>query len=244
MAKSLWLIISTIAVANILALLGIGGWLYSTDRMSADRLEEIRTIFETSVSAEEAQEQAEILAANNKSLDERLGEGEGTAPVPSITRNDLIHEQDEINRQKLARSKREQEDLLRVVDDRQRELASREVEFERAKEAWDAMRKRLTAQESAEQFQKTVKNYETQKPAVAKDILNTLIETGSTAQAVAYLNAMTPRATSKVINAFAQDDPALAADLLERLRTFGIETPEQGLTSDEDDFQSELAANP
>ncbi len=244
MAKSLWLIISTIAVANILTLLGVGGWLFATDRLSPDRLEGVRTIFEISVTAQDKDEQAALAAANNKSLEERLEAGEGTAPVPAMVRNMLIHEQDEISQQRLARSQREQEDLLRVIDDRQRELAVRESVFEQDKAAWEAMRKRLTAQESAEQFQKTVKNYETQKPAIARDILETLINSGGRAQAVAYLNAMSPRATSKVISAFAKDDPALAAELLERLRTFGIETPEQGLTSDDDDLQPELAANP
>ncbi|MEQ9616917.1 MAG: hypothetical protein RLN60_02660 [Phycisphaerales bacterium] len=243
MAKSLWLIISTLAVANIMAFIGIASWLGATDRLSSSRLEEVRSIFAQTVSEEKKAEQEEIAKANNVPLEERVAAGKGNPPVPSMTRNELIHEQDEMALQRLARSQREQEDLLRIVDEKERKLAQREAEFEAAKRAWTEMRARLTAEELTEQFQKTVKNYEAQKAEVARDMLNTLIEEGDMGQAVAYLNSMKPRSTAKVIDSFAQQDPALAADLLERLRTFGIETPDQEQVADDNSTQPNLAAN-
>ena len=104
------------------------------------------------------------------------------------------------------------------------------------------MRRRLTAQQSSEQFQKTVLNYETQKPDVARDMLRALIDQGEEQQVVAYLDAMQARKSSKVIDAFAEDDPVLAAGLLEKLRTFGIETPEPRRSTDDDNDQQNLAA--
>ncbi len=44
---------------------------------------------------------------------------------------------------------------------------------------------------------------------------------GGFARALDYLNAMQPRARTKVITEFAKDDPKLAGELLERLRTYG-----------------------
>jgi hypothetical protein len=41
------------------------------------------------------------------------------------------------------------------------------------------------------------------------------------ARALDYLNAMQPRTRSKVVTEFAKDDPKLAGELLERLRTYG-----------------------
>jgi len=110
--------------------------------------------------------------------------------------------------------------------------------------AWEAMRERLTAQESTEQFQKAVKGYQALKADVAKDLLMSLIDTGERGQVISYLNAMSERSSAKIINAFAQDNPVLAADLLEGIRTFGIETPDQGPMTDDNASQSSLAANP
>lgn len=53
-------------------------------------------------------------------------------------------------------------------------------------------------------------------------MLQALIETGKKEQAVAYLNAMSSRNASRVMAEFRARDPMLTADLLERLRVFGI----------------------
>lgn len=244
MAKSMWLVISTLALANILAIAGLFGWLKMTDRLSAERIEEVRRVFSQTVAEQAEEEREREASANTRSVEERLAEGEGLVPVTAPTRNRIVHEQDEIARQRVARAEREHRDLLRTATKQLQELEVKEAAFEERMRAWEEMRTRLTEQESTEQFQKAVKNYEAQKPDVAKNMLDALIERGEMEQVIAYLDAMQARKSAKIVDAFAQDDPALAARLLEQLRTFGIETPEPGQANDDNDLQSDLAANP
>ena len=244
MVKSLWLLISTLAVANILAIAGLFGWLKATDRLSAERIEAVRELFVQTVSEAEAEEAKVIAAANNKPVEERIKEGEGTAPIPSVMRNDLIHQQDEIARQRIARATRERDDLLRTATARLKELEDRELAFAEQVRQWEAMRERLTAQESTEQFGKTVASYEAQKPDIAMQMMQALIDRGDFEQVVAYLDAMQPRKSSRIVDAFAQEDAALAASLLERLRTLGIVTPDNEQLTDDNSTQTDLAANP
>ena len=52
--KSVWNAISIVAVANVLALLGLVGWLYSGDRLSVERAREIRAKLSTTLTVEKA----------------------------------------------------------------------------------------------------------------------------------------------------------------------------------------------
>ena len=83
------------------------------------------------------------------------------------------------------------------------------------------MRQRLTSIEAGEQFKKTVTLYEGLSADKAQAIMETLLNDGKVDQVVSYLNAMQSRAAKKIIEKF--DDPTVAADLLERLRTRGIQ---------------------
>ncbi|MEC9374314.1 MAG: hypothetical protein VYC34_10740, partial [Planctomycetota bacterium] len=80
---------------------------------------------------------------------------------------------------------------------------------------------RIIEQEEDEQFQRTVLLYESLQPQRAQEMMATLIQDGDSDQVVAYLNAMQPRAAKKIIEKF--PDPIVAADLLERLRTRGLQ---------------------
>ena len=53
MVKSLWIIISTLAIANLLALIGFGAWLHTSDRLDGERLERVRRIFAETRAAEQ-----------------------------------------------------------------------------------------------------------------------------------------------------------------------------------------------
>jgi hypothetical protein len=74
------------------------------------------------------------------------------------------------------------------------------------------------------QFMQVVKQFEQIPPKQAKKMLETLVTQKDIDQAVAYLAAMNPRAASKVLREFKTDsEVALATELLERLRTRGLE---------------------
>ena len=50
--KTLWMMISTIAVANLLAICVFAGWLYSTDRLNLARMQQIRVLLAQTVTTE------------------------------------------------------------------------------------------------------------------------------------------------------------------------------------------------
>jgi flagellar motility protein MotE (MotC chaperone) len=220
MIRALWNIISTLAVANLLAVTGFVLWLQSSDRLDVDRVEAIRDILSETRSAEQAR--LEETAKNDEAEQARI-KAEKDAQLPPITAYDrlaLSEESDEVTRQRLERMRREVEDLQRTIRADSARLAESRSEFEAEKKAFEDMRDQLVAFEGDAQFKKTVALYETLRPAQARDLMQQLIDQGQTAQAVAYLNKMQPRTAAKIIAQF--EDPALAAELLERLRTYGL----------------------
>src|SRR5690606_33937610 len=107
---------------------------------------------------------------------------------------------------------RERDDLDREWDRLRQERA-----------AFEAYLGRLSQTTGTEQFGKAIATLEGQRPAEAAAWLQSLLAAGKTDEVVSYLNEMEERARNKV---FAVFDPALAADLLERLRTRGLTTPD------------------
>ena len=73
------------------------------------------------------------------------------------------------------------------------------------------------------QFTKAVKLLEALPPKQAKTKIVELVDSGKISQAVAYLNEMNQRAAGKLLAQFKTDEEnRLATELLERLRTFGL----------------------
>ena len=120
---------------------------------------------------------------------------------------------------------REVDDLQRSLS-RDRQLLDREREnFEDERERFEAMRDRLSTLEGGEQFRKALGSIEGMKPDDARVTLQTLLDQGEREQVVSYLNAMQERTRTKIMSSWVKDDqPDVAADLLEALRVRGLET--------------------
>lgn len=221
MIKALWTIITTVVLANLLALGGFVGWLASTDRLDMERLESIRELLSETREAREARLEEEALEQERL---EQEAEAARRAALPPLTAGDrllLAEESEEAARQRLERLRREVEDLQRTIRAEAASLDERTEAFEAERRAFNEMRERLEAIEGDEQFQKTVTLLEGLQPARASEMLLELINQGDPEQATAYLNAMQSRNASKILAAI--PDPAVAADLLERLRVYGLE---------------------
>jgi len=221
MIRSLWSLITVLAVANLLALGGFVGWLVASGRLDAERFGAIReTLSETIV-----EEEARLAAEEREEAQEAAAEEERQRSlIPPLTASDRlrnISETEEVARQRQERLAREVRDLQRSLDRERETLDSRIEAFNEEKEQFEMMRSRIRSIEGDEQFLKAVGHLEAQKPDRARDMLKSLMAAGETDQAVAYLNAMSARKAAKVIGAF--EEPAVAADLLERLRTRGTE---------------------
>jgi len=233
--KTILHVVVILALAHFLALLAFVGWLGVNNRLSMSRVEQVRMMFGETVAAESARsdaaaEEARIAEIAAKEIDEGV-----LLPIDS---GELLVQRthdSRLDRQRIERLKREVEDLQRTVQREQGDLDRRHEQLMRAQAAFDQRRAAIAEIEGAEQFLKAVGVLNGLKPAAAKTTIVALLDQtdgpdGQHAEirAVAYLNAMNARQRTKVMAEFVKDDPELAADLLERLRTKGLTTPESG----------------
>lgn len=221
MFRAIWITISTLAVANLLALLGFVFWLNATDRINPARIERIRTIFAATVAAEQAA--VERVAADAEAAAAAAAEAAkiGKPPLTAEQKLDDESAKEEIAAQHGRRVQRETADLINTLVREREELERQRTQFQSEVDAFSMMRKLIADEEGSEQFLKTVQVYQSVKPAEAKSMMSTLLAGGQMDQVVSYLNALSPRIASKIISEFQNEDPALAADLLERLRLRG-----------------------
>lgn len=221
MMRALWTIVTTVALANLLAIGGFVGWLVASDRLGLERLEEIREMLSETRQAEEARLEEERLEQERIEAEEEAARREALPPLTAGDRLLLTSESAEATRQRLERMRREIEDLQRTIRAEADRLDERTSAFEEERDAFYAMRDRIAAIEGDEQFKKTVTLLEGLQPTRASEMLLELVEQGEPEQAIAYLDALQSRTASKILAAI--DDPAVAADLLERLRVYGLE---------------------
>ncbi len=233
--KTILHVLVILALAHFLALLAFVGWLGINDRLSMARVDQVRVIFGRTVAAESAQadvdaEQTQIAEAAADQIDE-----DQLLPIDSGELLEQRIHDSRLDRQRIERLKREVQDLRRTVQREQAELDRRHGLLMRAQAAFDQRRAKIAEIEGAEQFLKAVGVLDGLKPAAAKIMIEALLRQtdgpdGADAEirAVAYLNAMKARQRTKVMAEFVKDDPVLAADLLERLRTKGLAAPDSG----------------
>ncbi|MBL8746778.1 MAG: hypothetical protein JNK58_10530 [Phycisphaerae bacterium] len=221
MLRSLWIAFSTLAVANLLALLGFAVWLNATDRLNPDRLQKIRAILATTI----ADEHAHMIQAAAEQERAAAAEAEaakiGKPPLTAEQRLDGESAKEEIEAQNSRRVQRETTDLINTLVRERAELDRQRAQFQAQVDAFAAMRARIAEEEGSEQFQKAVQVYQSVKPAEAKNMMSALIASDQIDQVVSYLDALSPRVSSKIITEFEREDPALASDLIERLRSRG-----------------------
>ncbi len=221
--RSIWIIISTLAIAHLLALLGFVGWLGSTDRLSRDRVGRLRTLFTSTI----AQDRAEFSEQDRKDQEARAAEQERArdAIPPGAAEQKLAaaSQQEQVADLQGRRFMRDTANLINTLTKDREALDRDRAAFALEVEAFKRMRQRIAAEEGSEQFQKAVALYQSLKPDQARSMFASLITQGQTEQVVAYLNALPARNSSKILAAFQANDPALAADLLERLRKRGME---------------------
>jgi hypothetical protein len=221
--KTAWSIVSFLAVVHLLALVMFVGWLHQSGRLDRDRIELLRetfalTIEQAAQQAAEAERTAE--EERRRALEEFRRE---KPPVPSAAQVRHISHLEEIESRSMRRLHDERAALAAQIADALASIEAREAALEADRTAWLEAIEAERARRSDEQFAKTVRQYESVPPRQAKGMLLGLVAGGRTDQAVAYLDAMNPRAAAKIIQEFKnQDELALATDLLERLRRLGL----------------------
>jgi hypothetical protein len=222
MLKSLWTGICVLAIANSLAIVLFFGWLKSSDRLSRDRVEAARLIFAKTVGEDQAKKSEEEQALKQQAA---KAEAEAKAALPPVTadlRAAIIREYEERTRQEKNRIQRETENLIETLTRRQEEFEKERTAFNAVKEAFEKQRAEIVRLEGDAQFQKSLKIYQSLKPDAAKAMLQRLIDSQKMTEVIAYLNAMKPSVATKIVAEFQKGDATLAADLLERLKVYGL----------------------
>lgn len=250
MLRTLWNAVAILAIANLLGLLGFTAWLWRGDRLNPDRVERIRTLLAETAADElvRLEEQARLL--DEKSADVLAAQHEA---VPAVSTQELLDERMEavrLDRQRAERLRREVDDLKRTLT-RERLAIDRDRESLRIDQArFDALRRKIGEIEGSEQFRNALSVLKGLKPDEAKTLLMQEIvdhpETGALdsdsgfLRVITYLDALPDRQRTKIMGEFVADDPPLAAQLLEGLRTKGL-VPLTG--SEREAIADGLAAN-
>jgi len=220
--KALWTLISVLAIANLLAAVGFIGWLVSNDRLNKDRVQTIRAMLSTTVAQEAAAKAAEEDAAK-KAVAEQAAAARLAIPpdraATKIEQQRAKSEVDHISKVRLDSELRSLQEFLVRENDRLQEL---ERTLTQRESAFAAERKKIRDTEGAEQFKKVLSTLAGVKPKEATSILNEILQQRKPDEVTAYLNSLDERVRSKIIAEFNKTDPKVAADLLERLKTYGI----------------------
>jgi hypothetical protein len=221
--KTIWNVLAILAFANVVAMVGVVGWLLNTGRLDAGRVEAVRALLAETTADEAARlsrERQETAASIEQT---RMEEELSRPPVTASEQVAARIEASEVDRQRIERMRREVMDLQRTLQRERSALSEDSAAFEAARDAFLEMRERVLATEQDEQFRKSVEVLNGMK---AKDSATTLLELivgGDRDRAVDYIDAMDERARVKVMTEVTKLDPALAAGLLEDLRVRGIE---------------------
>ena len=242
--NKIWTILSVLGVGNFLAVAAFVGWLGMTDRLTFERVRAVKAALGETVSAETARIDDEAKA---KEAEANVLEVKTKEQKPTMTAQEKLAVRLEATELDMQRFKKLQSDIeamqtnLRAQSER---MVAERVAFEKEKIAFEALQKETEAKTVDGQFKKAMAVLEGMdtKNAVAtvKEIIAGIAPeaalglpaTGNVSKesaaipgedrALRYLNAMSPSKRTEMMNLMAKSEPALAAKLLERLRTYGL----------------------
>jgi hypothetical protein len=230
--RTIWNAIAIVAVGNLLALSGFLVFLRATDRLNIDRARAIRVMLAKTISQERREvEEARVREEEARLAAEREAR-ERRAPLTALERLAARGEATAIDIERLERLKRETSDLQRQLAAQMDALAKERAQLDEDKRTFQSLVSAAQGKLRDEQFRKTIDVLASLKPAQAASLLSQMLSPGQGSNAdagtgqwtedgitkvVEYLDAMEDQ-RPKVIAEFLKTDPALAAELLERLR--------------------------
>jgi hypothetical protein len=220
--RTLWTAISVVAVANLLALVAFVGWLRMSDRLNSARVTEVRELLKETTPQRQAREERARL---EQEAAQRAQEARAHAQLPPITAANTLElrlQQSQADQARLDAIRREVQIMQDTLRRERLALDADRAAFEKERSDFQAARRQIAETEGDVQFKKTLSTYEALKPDKAKAALSELIKDEQKPQVVAYLNAMQERTRTRIIDEFIKDDPRLATELLELLRTRGL----------------------
>ncbi|MEO1583357.1 MAG: hypothetical protein AAFR96_02155 [Planctomycetota bacterium] len=220
--KAIYNAVAILAILHLVLVGGLVAWVVASGRIDDRRVADLRGILTETVAQRDARETEEAAEA----------EAEAQAAALALEDIPLTAEQQierkltlsEADRQVVQRMRREVEDLRRALRAERGVLDEQRAAFIAERDAFESQRDRIEQTEGDEQFQAVLATLKTMKAGLAYELLDTTIqqEPGGLETVTAYLDNLPPRNRGKIIDEFNKNDPALAAGLLERLRTRGL----------------------
>lgn len=227
--KTLWSIVTVMAVANLLALGGFVGWLGGTGRIDESRLREVQRLFAPTVAAaSEAEARARLEAEEQAEQAERADR----LVNPPLTASAVLASRElaaDAAAQEVLRVRqevRERQAELQLEADR---LAEERAAFIAERDAWQARRDAEQQRVADEQFTQLVQLFSTLKPREARDLILEMEARNERAEVVRLLDALEIRAAAKIVSELrTPEQRRLASELLARLRDLGQDLPADG----------------
>jgi hypothetical protein len=226
--KTLWRLLSILAVANLLALSAFVGWLWQTGRMNEQRFELLKSILASTTDEDAARlEEEKVIGAEAM----RVAAEERKLLEAPFTREEQVAAAERFEERAQLAMKTlndEQARLAGKIDEREGAVAEREGALDARREAWEQAIADEKQRETSEQFKKAVKLLEGLPPKQAKDWILELVGSGKIEQAVKYLDAMSATKSANLLKSFkTAAETKSATDLVERLRVLGLESETQ-----------------
>lgn len=222
--RTIWTILSVLAIANLLAIIGFVGWLATSDRLNLDRVRKLREVMSVTLTSERVQAEEAQAALDAEAAAAAQAEKDAQPPITAEDQLMIQLESRQVDQQRLRRTADEIERLKQGLRAERLALEAERARFAAEREEFLRAQGTGVGEADEAQFKKALATLEGLKPDKAKAILNEIMsdpETGPK-EVVEYLNAMQERVRTKVLEEFGKSDPALAADLLQRLRNRGV----------------------
>lgn len=173
--RKVWTVLSVLAVANLLALGGLVGWLAKSDRLDMGRVRALRAVLSKPLTQERSEAEA---AAKAQEVEKTKAEQEKQASKPPLTAAERLSarvEATELDRQRVERLKREVADLQRQLSQDRVALVKERAALEAEKAAFNSQIAASATQSEDAQFQKTLGVLQTQKPKDAVTLLKQML---------------------------------------------------------------------
>lgn len=217
--KTLWTVISVLAVLHMLALVGAVGWLASSGRLSDERVKEMVALFTPTVdeetkAAEEAKK-AEDLKMEVRPIDVSLVKS-------AAKKNEDDRKEQALTLRQLERTQQEIKQLQNNLQLAQITVLRERKEYEEAKKALEDKIVLIEKEKNDAGFKKVIALYESLPAKTVKPLMIEMIKAGDEGKVVAYLEALDERKAAGILKEFkSAEEVQYVVNLSERLRARG-----------------------
>jgi hypothetical protein len=173
--KTVWNIVAVLAVANLLAIIGIVAYLRATDRLNMDRAREVRAMMSRTISQDTKDAEAKRLAEEQA---KKQAEEDAKAARSPLTASETLAaraEATELDRQRMERLRREISDLQAALVRERAKLETDRGALRTAQQAFAAEQARIAQTTGTEQFERSLGVLASLKPAQARGVIEEIM---------------------------------------------------------------------